>query len=159
MSWLFASGGQSIGASVSASVLPMNIQGWSPLGLTGWISLVSKRLSRVFSSTTVQKHQFFSAQFSLQSNSHIHIWALYISYFRHYNKPISSIVFSILTNKERQTWRKLSIKLWKLSIVTQLLNGRAHISHRAQGFYAVSKNYESMITFTSDLENAEQSYI
>ena len=152
MNQFFASGGQSIIASVSASVLPMNIQGWSPLGLTGWISLLFKGLSRVFSNTTVQKHQFFSAQFSLQSNSHIHVWALYISYFRHYNNPISSIIFSILTNKERQTWRKLLI-------ITQLLNGRAHISHRAQGFYAVFKNYESMITFTSDLENAEQSYI
>ena len=56
------SGGQNIGVSASAFVLPMNIQGWSPLGWTGWISLQSKRLSRVFSNTTVQKHQFFSAQ-------------------------------------------------------------------------------------------------
>ena len=62
MSWLFASGGQSIGASPSASVFPMNIQDWFPLGSTGWISLQSKGLSRVFSNTTVQKHQFFSAQ-------------------------------------------------------------------------------------------------
>ena len=74
MSWLFASGGQSIGAS--ASVLPMNIQDWFPLGLTGLISLQSKGLSRVLSSTTVQKHQFFSAQISLWSNSHIHTWLL-----------------------------------------------------------------------------------
>ena len=59
MSWLFASGGQCIGASASASVLPMNIQDWFPLGLTGLISLQSKGLSRVFSNTTVQKHQFF----------------------------------------------------------------------------------------------------
>ena len=58
----------------SASILPMNIQDWSPLGLTGFISLQSKRLSRVFSNTTVQKHQFFSTQFSSQSNSHIHTW-------------------------------------------------------------------------------------
>ena len=58
MSWLFTSGGQSTGASASASVLPMNIQGWFPLGLTGWIPLLSKGLSRVFSSTTVQKAQF-----------------------------------------------------------------------------------------------------
>ena len=65
MSWLFTSGGQSIGASVAASVLPMNIQGWLPLGLTGLISLLSKGLLRVFSSTTVRKHQFFSAQPSL----------------------------------------------------------------------------------------------
>ena len=63
MSQFFTSGGQSIGAS--ASVLPMNIQDWSPLGWTGWISLQSKRLSRVFSNTTVQKHQFFGAQLSL----------------------------------------------------------------------------------------------
>ena len=65
MSQLFASGGQSIGASVPASVLPMNIQGWFPLGLTGLISLQSKRLSRVFSNITVQKHQFFNTQPSL----------------------------------------------------------------------------------------------
>ena len=70
------SGGQSIGASASASVLPMNIQGWFPFRWTGWISLLSKGLSRVLSSTTVQKHQFFSAQPSLWSNSHIHIWLL-----------------------------------------------------------------------------------
>ena len=70
MSQLFISGNQSIG--VSASVLPMNTQGWSPLGRTGWISLQSKGLSRVFSNTTVQKHQFFGTQLSSQSNSHIH---------------------------------------------------------------------------------------
>ena len=69
-------GGQSIGVSASASVLPMNTQNWSPLGWTGWISLQSKGLSRVFSNTTVQKHQFFSAQLSSQSNSHIHTWPL-----------------------------------------------------------------------------------
>ena len=74
MSWLFASGGQSIGVSASASVLPMNIQDWSPLGWTGWVSLQSKGLSRVFSNTTVQKHQLFGAQLSSQSNSHIHMW-------------------------------------------------------------------------------------
>ena len=62
MSQFFTSGGQSIGASASASVLPMNIQDWSPLGWTGWISLQSKGLSRVFSNATVQKHQFFGAQ-------------------------------------------------------------------------------------------------
>ena len=65
MSRLFSSGGQSTGASASASVLPMNIQDWFPLGWTGWISLQSKGLSRVFSNTTVQKHQFFGAQLSL----------------------------------------------------------------------------------------------
>ena len=75
-SQFFASGGRSIGAS--ASVLPINIQDWFPLGWTGWISLLSKRLSRVFSNTTVQKHQFFSAQPSLWSNSHTHTWLLEI---------------------------------------------------------------------------------
>ena len=65
LSWFFASGGQSIGVSASTSVLPMTIQDWLPWGLTGWISLLSKGLSRVFSNTTVQKHQFFSAQLSL----------------------------------------------------------------------------------------------
>ena len=72
----FVSGGQNIGVSGSASVLPMNIQGWFPLGLTDLISLQSKRLSRVFSKTTVQKHQFFGAQLSLWTNSHIHTWLL-----------------------------------------------------------------------------------
>ena len=74
--WIFTSGGQSIGVSASASVLPMNIQDWFPLGWTGWISLQSKGLSRVFSKITVQKHQFFDAQLSLKSNSHIHAWLL-----------------------------------------------------------------------------------
>ena len=76
MSQLFAWGGQSIGVSALASVLPMNTQGWSPLEWTSWISLQSKGLSRVFSNTTVQKHQCFSAQLSSQSNSHIHTWPL-----------------------------------------------------------------------------------
>ena len=76
MSQLFAWGAQSTGVSALASFLPKNTQDWSPLGWTGWISLRSKGLSRVFSNTTVQKHQFFSAQLSLQSNSHIHTWPL-----------------------------------------------------------------------------------
>ena len=76
MNWLFPSGGQSIGMSISASVLPLNIQGWFPWGLTGLISLQSKGLSRIFSNITVQKHQFFSTQLSLWSNSHIHTWLL-----------------------------------------------------------------------------------
>ena len=75
-SHFFASGGQSIGVSASTSVCPMNIQDWFPLGWTSWISLQSKRLSRVFSNTTVQKHQLFGAQPSSQSNSHIHTWTL-----------------------------------------------------------------------------------
>ena len=75
MNQLSASGGQSIGVSAS-SFLSMNTQDWSPLGWTGWMSLQSKGLSRVFSNTTVQKHQFFSTQLSLESNSHIRTWLL-----------------------------------------------------------------------------------
>ena len=76
MSQLSAWGGQSTEISASESVLSMNTQDWSPSGWTGWISLQSKGLSRVFSNTTVQKHQFFSAQLSSRSNSHIHTWPL-----------------------------------------------------------------------------------
>ena len=76
MSQLFAWGSQSTGVSASASFLPKKSQGWSPSEWTGWISLKSKQLWRVFSNTTVQKHQFFSAQLSSQSNSHIHTWPL-----------------------------------------------------------------------------------
>ena len=76
VSQFFTSGGQNIAVSASASVLPMNIQDWSSLGWTGWVSLQSKGLSRVFSNTTVQKHQFFDAQLSLWSNSNIHTWLL-----------------------------------------------------------------------------------
>ena len=76
MSQLFAWGGQSIGVSALASVLPMNTQDWFPLGWTGWISLQSKRLSRVFSNTTVQKHQIFGPELSSQYKSHIHTWPL-----------------------------------------------------------------------------------
>ena len=76
MSLLFVWGGQSTGVSALASFLPNNTQGWSPLEWTGWISLQSKGLSRVFSNTTDQKHQFFSTQLSSQSNSHIHTWPL-----------------------------------------------------------------------------------
>ena len=76
MSQLFTWGGQSIGVSALASVLPKNTQNWSPLEWTVWISLQSKGLSRVFYNTTVQKHQFFGTQLSSQSNSHIHSWLL-----------------------------------------------------------------------------------
>ena len=76
LSQVFTWGGQSTGVSALASVLPMNILDWSPLEWTGWISMQSKGLSRVFSDTTLQKHQFFSAQLSSQSNSHIHTWPL-----------------------------------------------------------------------------------
>ena len=76
MSQLFAWGGQSTGISASASVLPKNTQDWAPLGRTGWTSLQSKGCSGVFSNTTVQEYQFFIAQLSSQSNSHIHTWPL-----------------------------------------------------------------------------------
>ena len=76
MSQFFTSGGQRIGVPAAASVLPMNIQDWFPLGWTGWISLQSKAFSRVFSNTTAQKHQFFGTQISVWSNSHIHTWLL-----------------------------------------------------------------------------------
>ena len=76
MSQLFTWGAQSIGVSALASFLPKKSQGWSPSEWTGWISLKSKGLSRVFSNTTVQKHQFFGAQLSSQSNSHVHTWPL-----------------------------------------------------------------------------------
>ena len=76
MRQLFAWGGQTTGVSALASLLPKNTQDWSHLEWTGWISLQSKGLSRVFSNTTIQKHQFFGAQLSLQSNSHIHTWPL-----------------------------------------------------------------------------------
>ena len=76
MSQFFISGDQNIGVSASTSVLPMNIQDWFPLGWTSWISLQCKGLSRIFSNTTGQKHQFFRAQISLWSNSHIHTWLL-----------------------------------------------------------------------------------
>ena len=76
ISQLFTWGGQSTGVSALASFLPKNTQNWSPLEWTSWISLQTKGLSRVFSNTTVQKHQFFSTQLSSQSNSHIHTWPL-----------------------------------------------------------------------------------
>ena len=76
MSQFFASSGQSMEVSASASVLPVNIQDWFPLGWTGWMSLHSKGLSRVFSNIKVQKYQFFTAQLSLEFNPHIHTWTL-----------------------------------------------------------------------------------
>ena len=97
MSQFFASGGQSIGASASASVLLKNIQDWFPLGLASLISLQSKGLSRVFSNTTVQKYQFFGAQTSLWSNSHIYTWLLEKSKLR-LDGPFVSQVMSLLYN-------------------------------------------------------------
>ena len=100
MSRLFASGGQSTGASVSASVLPMNIQGWFPLGLTGLISLLSTGLWRIFSSTTIRKHQFFRTQPSLWSNSHIHTWLLEKNIaltVRTFVSKVMSLLFNMLS--------------------------------------------------------------
>ena len=100
MSQFFASGGQNIGVSASALVLPMNTQDWSPLGWTGLISLQSKGPSRVFSNTTVQKHQFFGAQLSLWSNSHIHTWLLVktIALARQtFVDKVMSLLFNILS--------------------------------------------------------------
>ena len=87
VSRLFSSGGQKTGVSASASVLPMNIQDWFPLGLTGLISLLSKGLSRVFSNTTVQQHQFFSAQPSLWSNSFFFFLKISLAYSRSPSSP------------------------------------------------------------------------
>ena len=93
------SGGQSMGVSASASVLSMNIQDWFPLGLSDWISLLSKGLSRVFSSTTVKKHQFFSTQLSLWSNSHIHTWLLEkpVLTRRTFVSKVTSLIFNMLS--------------------------------------------------------------
>ena len=108
VSWPFTSGGQRIGASASASVLPMNIQDWFPLGLTGLISLLAKGLSGVFSSTTVQKHRFFSAQLSLWSNSHIHTWLL------KKNIALTSQTFVRSCLKEYRGWKNCShVKLYR----------------------------------------------
>ena len=98
-SQLFPSGGQSIGVSASASVLPMNIQDWFPLGKTGWISLQSKGLSRVFSNTTFQKHQFFCAQPSLWSNSHTgtHCWKNQSFYYTTFIGKVMSLLFKMLS--------------------------------------------------------------
>ena len=105
VSQLLAWGGQSIGVSASASVLPMNTQDWSPLGWTDWISLQSKGLSRVFSNTTVQKHQFFSTQLSSQSNSHIkHNWIgiyLVVQWLRHSVLPLQGVWVQSLVGELR----------------------------------------------------------
>ena len=99
MSRFFASGGRSIGASASASVLPMNVQCWFPLGWTGLISLLSKGLSRIFSNTMVWTHQFFSAQPCLWSNSHICTWLLKNQNFDYmgFVCKVMSLVFNIMS--------------------------------------------------------------
>ena len=97
-SQLFTSGDQSIGASASVSVFPINIQDWFPLGLTGLISLLSKGLSRVFFSTTVKKHQFFGVQPSLWSSSHIHTYGKTIALtIRIYVGEVMSLLFNMLS--------------------------------------------------------------
>ena len=99
LSQLFASGGQSIGVSASTSVLPMNTQDWSPLGWTGWISLQSNGLSRVFSNTTIWKHQFFSTQLSLQFSSHIHTGKTIALTRRTFVDKVMSLLFKCLVPK------------------------------------------------------------
>ena len=98
MSQLFTWGGQSTGVLALASVLPMNTQDWSALEWTGWISLQSKGLSRVFSNTTVQKHQFFGTQLSLWSNSHIHTWLLEKYSFDYTEQTFVGKAMSLLFN-------------------------------------------------------------
>ena len=105
MSWLFASSGQSIGTSASASVLPKNVQNWFSLGLTHLIFLLSKGLSRIFSNTTFQKQWFFSAQLSLESNSHIHTWLL----------DFSNLGFSIALTRRTSVGKVTSLLFNRLS--------------------------------------------
>ena len=92
VSQFFILGDQSVGVSASSSVLPMNIQGWYPLGCTGWISLQSKRLSRVFSNTIVQRHQFLGTELSSQSNSYIHTWPLSLTSWNFVGKVMSLLL-------------------------------------------------------------------
>ena len=118
ISWLFTSGDQSIGASASASVLPMNIQDWFPLRLTGWISLESKGLSRVFSNITVQKHQFLSDQLSLWPNSHPDMTTgktITLTRWTFVSK-VSSLIFNMLPRfvMEKEMETHSSILVWKI---------------------------------------------
>ena len=101
MSQLFTSSGQSIGASASASVFPMNIQGWSPLGWTGFVSLQSKGLSRVFSNTIVQRHQFFSTRPFLWSSSHLYTWLLSLPYSRNKHNTVINYIAIKINFKKR----------------------------------------------------------
>ena len=112
----FTSGSQSIGASASASVLPMYIHDWFSLGLTGLLSLQSKGLSRVFSNTTVQKHQFFSFHPSLWSNSHIHTWLL--------EKPKLVVLQKILENSVL-SFKTLSL-VWCLGLSNAIILNSFH---------------------------------
>ena len=101
MSCLFIPGGQSIGASASASVLPMNIQGWFPLGLTDLISLQSKRLSRVFSNTTVQKHQFFGAHMTTGKTKALAKWIFVSKVISLLFNALSRLVIAFLSRSKR----------------------------------------------------------
>ena len=108
--------GQSIGVSASTSVLPMNTQDWSPLGWTGWISLQSKGLSRVFSNTAVQKHQFFGTQLSLESNSHMHTWPLAnidssVLFFRLHIQMISYSICLSPSDLHHLVWQSLGLSM------------------------------------------------
>ena len=104
MDWSFPSDGQNIGASGSTSVLPINIPGWFPSGLTGLISLQPKGFSRVFSNTTIQKHQFFGTQLSSQSNSHIHTWPL--------EKPYCCLSSNHSSRSCQKDLSKLKVGFW-----------------------------------------------
>ena len=115
ISWLFASCGQSFEASASASVFPMNVQDWFPLGLTGLISFLSKELSRVFSSATIGKHQFFSAQLSLWSDFHIHTWFWTIHIRIHSSgriPPLWSPLLRMGTGDDRSTFLR-ALPSWR----------------------------------------------
>ena len=112
MSQLFAWGGQSIGVSASASVLPMNTQDWSPLGWTAWICFQSKGLSRVFSSTTVQKHEFFRAQLSSQSNSHMTTGKTIALTRWTFVGKVMSLLFNMLSRLYKLHGDKLQISLY-----------------------------------------------
>ena len=148
MSQLFTWGGQNTGVSSSASVLPMNTQDWSPLGWTGWISLQSKGLSRVFFNTIVQKHQFFGTQLSSQSNSYIHTWPVremqIKTTMRYHFIPVRMSMSK--KSKNNKCWRecgakgtllhcwwgcKLIYPLWKkkLEIKQQCHDVLSHFSH------------------------------
>ena len=134
-SWLFTSGGQSIGALTSASVLPMNIQDWFPLGMTGLISLLSRGLSRVFSSTTVWKHKFFSAQLSSWSNSHICTQKNHSFDYRDLCWQVMSLLFNSLSRfviaflprsmvlHTAFSWVQLSMTPWTTALQTPLSMG------------------------------------
>ena len=102
MSWLFPSGGQSIGSLTSASVHSMNIQSWFPLGWTSWISLLSKEFSRVFSSTTIPKHQLFSAQLSLWTNSNLYMTngKTTVLTIQTFTGKVISLLFTVLSSDD-----------------------------------------------------------